>query len=75
MATLDDVFRRLALDTARAGPDVSPDGHDDDDSMDEGDHNESHGHKRLSKRRKTSHNQKTLSEVDSVRSFCYLLIS
>lgn len=79
MATLDDAFRRLALDNSNAGPDaLSDEPDDDDDSVDEDEDDDDedgdggHRYKRPSKRPKTSHSQ---NEVDSVRLFLSQLSS
>jgi len=69
MATLDDVFRRLALDKARGRAGAPPDEHDNDgDSTNDGDQDEADERRPSSKRRKTSHNTELVSEeVDAVR--------
>jgi len=68
MATLDDAFRRLALDKAReAASGAPPDERDNDgDSMNEDDRDDPDGRKRPSKRLKTSHHTISVSDVDAV---------
>ena len=75
MATLDDVFRRLALDMAASCPDAPPDEPDDDgESRNEDEQDEQDEHRRRSKRRKTSQSKDTVSEVDTVRTACCLVL-
>jgi hypothetical protein len=71
MATLDDAFRRLALD--KVGDSTGSEHDEDSDSMDEDEDESQEADKRPPKRRKASH-IKDVSEVDSVCLPCLRLI-
>ena len=76
MATLDDVFRRFALDKVEPGFGAPSDADsDDDDSMNEDELDELDRNKPPPKRHKSSHDAQ-VTEVDRVRVFpCFVTLA